>query len=54
MEKTIENMAKYAPIFLLVCIVLGFFITEWVGAFPEFQLRSLMMFGEDKRVKLLG
>ena len=54
MEKITEKIIMFAPILLLTIIVIGFFIAEWTGAFPESQMRSIMTFGQDKRIKLLG
>ena len=54
MEKIIEKIIMFVPIILLFVIVIGFLIAEWTGAFPEALMRSLVTFGQDKRIKLLG
>jgi hypothetical protein len=54
MEKIIEKIIPYVPMVLLAIILIGFFISEWTGAFPKKELRSLMLLGQDKRIVLLG
>ena len=42
------------PFLILLVIVLGILVCEFLGAFPTFEFKSLFMLGLDRQVKLLG
>ena len=54
MEKIFEKIVSYMPIIILVVIVVGSLYTELVCVIPNDLFNSLMTFGLDKQIRLLG
>ena len=54
MDKFIDKVIIYVPIVILLVIVIGYLVSEWYETFPASQLRSFMVLGQDKHIKVLG
>ena len=52
-KEIFEKLIYYFPFLLLLVIVIGFFISEWMCAYPNPQFQSILQFGLDQQVKLI-
>lgn len=53
-KSNFESLVYWIPFVFLMIIVVGVIACEIIGSTPTINFKSLLMFGLDRQVKLLG
>jgi hypothetical protein len=43
----------FMPILILIIIVIGFLVAEWIGCMPVVKINSLLLLGQENSIKVL-